>query len=235
MTLTCVIVDDEYLAIKVLEDYVARNENLQMIKAFRKPQEALAFLQSNPVDLLFLDIQMPDLDGFGLLSKLENPLMVVFTTARPDYAVKAYELKVLDYLLKPISIFRFEQAAQKAIEYAGYITLSNTHKDDLLDYLMINSDFHVHKVWLKDIIYIEGLGEYVRIHCLSGKKYITLLALKSLEAQFEGLALIRVHKSFIVNLDHIRSFSHSEILVTNGKQIPIGRSYRKGVLCKLYQ
>ncbi len=235
MTLNCVIVDDEYLAIKVLEDYVARNQNLQKIKAFTKPMEALAFLQSNPVDLLFLDIQMPDLDGFGLLSKLGNPPLVVFTTARPDYAVKAYELKVLDYLLKPISISRFEQAVQKAIEYAGYINLKDTHTVDCIDYLMINSGFQVHKVMLKDIIYVQGLGEYVRIHCLSGKNYITLLALKSLESQFEGLALIRVHKSFIVNLDHIRSFSHSEILAINGKQIPIGRTYRKEVLCKLHQ
>lgn len=235
MTLDCVIVDDEYLAVKVLEDYVSQNQNLQMIKAFRKPYDALVFLQSNPVDLLFLDIQMPDLDGFGLLSKLENPPLVIFTTASPDYAVKAYELSVLDYLLKPISISRFEQAVRKAVEYAGYITLGDQKKVDSLDYLMINSDFQVHKVRLKDIICIEGLGEYVRIHCLSGKSYITLLALKSLEIQLDDFSLIRVHKSFVVNSDHVRSFSHTEIVMVDGKQIPVGRVYRKDVQWKLRQ
>lgn len=235
MTLDCMIVDDEYLAVKVLEDYVSQNQNLQMIKAFRKPYDALNFLQSNPVDLLFLDIQMPDLDGFGLLSKLENPPLVIFTTASPDYAVKAYELSVLDYLLKPISISRFEQAVRKAVGYAGYITLGDQKKADSLGYLMINSDFQVHKVRLKDIICIEGLGEYVRIHCLSGKSYITLLALKSLEIQLDDFSLIRVHKSFVVNSDHIRSFSHTEIVMVDGKRIPVGRVYRKDVQWKLRQ
>jgi DNA-binding LytR/AlgR family response regulator len=233
MTLSCAIVDDEYLAIKILEDYIAQNENLELVKAFTKSEEALSFLELHPVDLLFLDIQMPYLDGFGLLSRLKNPPFVVFTTARPDYAVKAYELKVLDYLLKPISISRFQQAVQKAVEYAGYVALKNDKSQSSFDYLIINSDFQMHKIRLEDIIYIEGLGEYVRIHCLSDKNYITLLALKKLETQFENFGLVRVHKSFLMNLNHIRSFSRSEIIATNGKQIPIGRVYRKDVLSKL--
>lgn len=229
MMLDCVIVDDEYLAIKVLEEYVAQNKNLNMVKAFRKPEEALVFLQSHTIDLLFLDIQMPHIDGFGLLSKLNKPPLVVFTTARPDYAVKAYELNVLDYLLKPISVSRFEQAVQKAVEYAGYANVKDSREAARLDYLMINSEFHIHKVRLKDIVCIEGFGEYVKIHSESGKSHITLLSLKSLEIELEAFSLIRVHKSFVVNTHHIRSFSHSEIIMDDGKKIPVGRVYRKEV------
>jgi len=233
MILSCVVVDDEYLSIKVLEDYISRTENLKIMRSFKKPEEALYFLNSNPVDLLFLDIQMPLLDGFALLSKLNHPPMVIFTTARPDYAVKAYELKVLDYLLKPISIPRFQQAVEKAIEYAGYVNLADKQEFNKLNYLMINANFQIHKVKFKDIIYIEGLSEYVQIRCLSGIYYTTLLSLKSLDTQLDDLFFIRVHKSFIINKDHMQSFTHSEIMMINGKRIPIGRVYRKEAIAKL--
>lgn len=231
MILTCVIVDDEYLAIKILEDYVKHNDQLHLLRTFRYPKEALQYLQQHHTDLLFLDIQMPEMDGFGVLSQLENPPMVIFTTARPDYAVRAYELSVLDYLLKPISVPRFEKAVQKAVEYAGYSKLTSTDSEP--DYMMINADFQVHKIRFSDILLIEGLSEYVKIHCLSGKSYITLASLKSMEIKLEKFAFKRIHKSFIINKNHIKSFTHSDITLINEKIIPIGRVFRKEVFDEL--
>lgn len=229
MTLTCAIVDDEYLAIKILEDYILKNPQLLLVRTFKYPKEAILYLQNNKIDLLFLDIQMPEIDGFGVLSKLENPPMIVFTTARPDYAVKAYELNVLDYLLKPISISRFDKTIDKAIEYAKYVSITDKAEMSRLDYLMINSDFQVHKIRFKDILLIEGLSEYVKIHCLSGATFITLASLKKLETELEEFTFLRVHKSFIINSKHIKSFTNSEIILINEKKIPIGRIYRKDV------
>lgn len=233
MTLTCIIVDDEYLAIKILEDYISQTNNLMLMRTFKYPKDAIEYLQKNSVDLLFLDIQMPEIDGFSLLSKLVHPPMVIFTTARPDFAVKAYELDVLDYLLKPISVARFNKSVEKAIEYANYISANEKTALNRPDYLMINSDFQVHKIKFKEIIFIEGLSEYVKIHCLSGTTYITLASLRNLESQFEGFLFYRVHKSFIVNKEYIKSFSHSEIQLVNNKKIPIGRIYKKNIMALL--
>ena len=229
MILSCVIVDYEYLAIKVLEDYISRTENLQLIRAFKRPEEALQFLKSNPVDLLFLDIQMPDMDGFSLLAKLVNTPLVIFTTARPDYAVKAYELNVLDYLVKPISPLRFQLSTQKAIEYNSYKKFTKQQILPEVDYLMINADYQVNKIYFHDILFIEGLGEYVKIHSIS-KVYITLLSLKSLQKLLPSNIFLRVHKSYIIHKKYVASFNHQQIRLTNGKEIPIGRIYKQTFL-----
>jgi len=226
MNLNCVIVDDEYLAIKVLEDYISRSESLHFVRAFKLPKEALEFLKSNQVDLLFLDIQMPDMDGFSLLEKLDNPPLIIFTTARPDYAVKAYELNVLDYLVKPISPLRFQLATQKALEYSSYKSLAERHIKPEIDYLMIHADYQVNKIMYQDIMFIEGLGEYVRIHSIT-KVYITLLSLKSLQELLPGNLFLRVHKSYIVQRKCIASYNRQQIQLDNGKKIPIGRIYKQ--------
>ncbi|MHB9141622.1 MAG: LytR/AlgR family response regulator transcription factor [Paludibacter sp.] len=229
MILSCVIVDDEYLAIKVLEDYVSRTESLQLVRAFKRPEEALAYLKSNPVDLLFLDIQMPNLDGFSLLAKLENPPLVIFTTARPDYAVKAYELNVLDYLVKPISPARFQLSTQKALEYSNYKRLAETQQQPEVDYIMVNADYQVNKIRHQDILFIEGLGEYVKIHSFT-KVYITLLSLKSLQDILPDDLFTRVHKSFIVNKKCVVSYNHQQLHLSDEKEIPIGRMYKQAFL-----
>lgn len=233
MTLTCVVIDDEYLAIRILEDYVSKNEHLHLLRTFKYPTEAIGYLQQNKVDVLFLDIQMPELDGFAVLSKLPDPPTVIFTTARPDYAVRAYELDVLDYLLKPISIDRFNRAVDKAVEFARYISISDKQEENTTDYIMINADFQIHKIKFKDIFYIEGLSEYVKIHCVDGNNYVTLASLKNMEEKLNGFSFVRVHKSFIVNQSRIKSFSHSEIVMKNEKVIPIGRVYKKDVIAEL--
>lgn len=229
MSMKCVIVDDEYLAIKVLEEYAVKTEELTVQASFKNPQEALAYLQTNPVDLLFLDIQMPYLDGFELLKQLQSPPLVVFTTARHDYAVHAFELEVLDYLVKPIALDRFQKAVKKAIEYRQYRQLVAEKKQADPQYLMVRSDHRIIKIDFDEIELIEGLGEYVKVHT-HDKMHITLAALKDLILQLPHDKFIRIHKSYIIALSSIVSYNHQVVRLKNQKEYPIGRAYKKDFL-----
>lgn len=232
MKLRCVIVDDEYLAIKVLEDYVSRTDELTLAASFKNPEEALVYLQDNPVDLLFLDIQMPCLDGFALLSQLKQPPLVIFTTARHDYALKAFDLNVLDYLAKPISFVRFRQAVNKAEELLKYRKLAEKALPEEDQFLTVNADYSSHKIPYAAILYIEGFGEYVKIFT-EKKSYITLASLKSMEETLPDMDFCRVHKSYIVNIKEIASFNHQKISLLCGKEIAVGRNFRKAFLARM--
>lgn len=232
MNVSCIIVDDEYLAIKVLSAYVSGIAGLQVIKTFTDSRAALAFIQQQPVDLLLLDIQMPYLSGFDLVKTLPQEAMVIFTTARHDFAVQAYELNVLDYLVKPISLERFEKAIQKALEFKQYRTVYNEQKNAGRNFLMIKADYRIIKVLFDDIEYIEGLSEYVKI-CAGEKTYTTLAALKSLESELPADKFIRIHKSYIIALSAIARFNSKTIQLQNGKELPIGRSYKELFMQKL--
>jgi DNA-binding LytR/AlgR family response regulator len=223
MSLTCVIVDDEYLAINVVRDYAMRLGRLTVLKTFINPEEALAYLSHHAADILFLDIQMPGLSGFELLKKLASPPIVIFTTARHDYAVQAFDLNVLDYLVKPIAFGRFEKAVIKAEEYIAARTQRNPR------YIMIRADHRIHKIWVDQIEYIEGLSEYVKIYTPE-KTYITLAALKELIHQLPGQDFIRIHKSYIVSKKHIHSFNHQGVILFSKKNLPIGRTFKANFL-----
>ncbi len=228
MNLSCVIVDDEYLAIKVLEEYSTKTEGLSIFRTFKDPKEASHFLQQNKVDLLFLDIQMPYLDGFELLKQLPTPPLIIFTTARHDYAVKAFDLDVLDYLVKPISFDRFSKAIMKANEYYQLREGSKTAKEN---YIMVRADYQIIKILTEDILFIEGLSEYVKIFT-NQKMFISLVALKSILEQLPDTQFVRIHKSYIVALSNIESFNHQTVKLRNGKVLPIGRVYKEGFLKK---
>ena len=229
MKLTCAIVDDEYLAIKILTEYASRIGDVQVDATFTSPAEALEYLLSNTVDLLFLDIQMPQLNGFDLLKGLSPAPMVIFTTARHDYAVQAYALDVLDYLVKPIPPDRFEKAVVKAREYKIYKSMLRQVVPAQQDYLMIKADYRIHKVMFNEIEYVEGLSEYVRIHTRQ-KIYVPFAALKELIGQLPSGAFVRIHKSYIVSLSEIQSYTHQAVQLKNGKSLPIGRSYKAAFL-----
>jgi len=232
MSISCIIVDDEYLAIKVLEEYSSNMPTLQVTKTFTDSRAAVAFIQQQPVDLILLDIQMPYLSGFDLVKTLPQETMVIFTTARHDFAVQAYELDVLDYLVKPISQERFEKAIQKAVEFKQYRTVWNEQKNAARNFLMIKSDYRIIKLLFDDIEYIEGLSEYVKIYS-SEKTYTTLAALKSLESELPVDKFIRIHKSYIIALSAIDQFNSKTIQLHNGKELPIGRSYKDQFLQKI--
>jgi len=222
MILKSVIIDDEYLAIKVLEQYAARIDGLTVVRSFKDPIEALTYLQENPVDLLLLDIQMPHLTGFDLLRKLPNPPLVIFTTARHDYAIQAFELDILDYLVKPIAFSRFEKAIARAEEYQEYIRFKDPSP---AAYIMIRADHRIHKIMLHEIIYMEGLSEYVKVHT-EDRLYITHGTLKDFVEKLPADQFIRVHKSYIASKAQIASYSKQALQMRNGKELPVGRSFK---------
>ena len=222
MNMKCVIIDDEYLAIKVLEQYAERIEGLTVVKTFKDPTEALTYLQQHDTDLLLLDIQMPYLTGFDLLQKLEHPPMVIFTTARHDYAIEAFELDTLDYLVKPIAFARFEKAIARAVEYQEYLRYKDTSP---VAYIMIRADHRINKIMLPEIMYLEGLSEYVKVHT-EDKLYITHGALKDLLEKLPATDFVRIHKSYIVSKQHIASFNKQAVQMKNGKELPVGRAYK---------
>lgn len=228
MSLTCVIVDDEYLAINVVREYALRLGRLAVLKTFKNPEEALVYLSAHSTDIIFLDIQMPGLSGFELLKKLTNPPLVILTTARHDYAVQAFDFDVLDYLVKPIAFGRFEKAVIKAEEYAAARMQRNA------SYIMIRADHRIHKIMVDQIEYVEGLNEYVKIYT-PAKMYITLAALKELVHQLPEQDFIRIHKSFIVSKKHIHSFNHQSVTLFNKKSLPVGRTFKENFLKAIHE
>jgi DNA-binding LytR/AlgR family response regulator len=228
MSLSCVIVDDEYLAIKILEEYISKMDSVQLMRSFKNPLEAVEYLQKNKVDLLFLDIQMPYITGVDLLKKLSSPPLVIFTTARHEFAVQAFELNAMDYLVKPISFERFEKAITKANQYLQLMKDSKSSSADL-GFLLIKNDYQIVKLLHDDIVLIEGLSEYVKVHTKE-KKIVTLAALKDLETQLPSEKFIRIHKSYIVSHQHIKSYNASKVILSNEMQVPVGRVYKDNLM-----
>jgi two-component system response regulator LytT len=222
MTLNCVIVDDEYLAIEVLKVYCTQ-ASIIVRQTFKKPEEALAWLQENKTDILFLDIEMPRLNGFELLNGLSYAPVVILTTAYQHFAVKAFDLDILDYLVKPIEFERFEKAVKRAAEYLeSRISIKETDKES---YLLVKADYKLYKIAFNTIQYIEGLGEYVKIYTPE-KTYITLAAIKALEQSLPPNDFVRIHKSFIISIKNILSYNKHEVKVTGNIQLPVGRVYK---------
>lgn len=225
MNMKCVIADDEYLGIKILEEYIRKISFITVSATFKNPLEALEFLQKNEVDLLLLDIQMPYLSGMEMLKKLSHKPMVIFTTARHEFAVQAFELNVLDYLVKPFSFERFLSAVEKAKEYMELRMIDNEQPK----FLLIKSDYKMVRLPFAEIMLIEGLSEYVKVHTKE-KKIITLAALKDLETQLPADEFIRIHKSYIISNKHISSYNNSQVKLSNGLDVPVGRVYKENFL-----
>ena len=232
MKLRCITIDDEHLAHKLLADYIKKVPVLELAGQFRKAADALEIINTGQADLIFLDIQMPDFTGIEFMKSLQNKPLVIFTTAYSQYALKGYELEVIDYLLKPIEFERFIKAVNKAVKQ--FILQSNhenrtenTNTDKEQDYIFIKSGYKSIKVKLDDILYIEGLKEYANIFS-ENKKYTMLERLKNLELTLPSNKFIRVHKSFIVAIDKIDSI-YGNIIELKKKNIPIGRTYKKEI------
>jgi DNA-binding LytR/AlgR family response regulator len=232
MTLSIVIIDDEYLAIDILRDYSRRLGGIIIQQAFTRPAEALAWLQEHKVDLVLLDIQMPGLDGFALLQQLEEPPAVIFTTARHDHAVRAFELDVVDYLVKPVGFERFEKAIARVRDYVEYDAVLQKRKAAQKEFLVIKSDSRIVKIPISDIEYIEGLSEYVKIYTAQ-KNYITLAALKELVKLLPEETFIRVHKSYIVSTRSVQEYTSQTVRLPGNRTLPVGRVYKEMFLKKM--
>jgi DNA-binding LytR/AlgR family response regulator len=225
--MTCIIVDDEPLARQGMEMNIANVSSLQLLGSFSNPLAAADFLRKENVDLMFLDINMPELSGLDFLKALRDAPLVIFTTAYPQYALESYELDAIDYLVKPIRIERFLKAVNKAENH--FKLLQQEAKSSQVekiedDYIFIKADRKFFKLNFKDILYIEGLKDYVVIYTMDNK-IITSMNVKTIAGQLPSSVFTRVSKSYIVNILHINSFDN-ELVYINGNEIPIGQSFK---------
>lgn len=234
--LNVLIVDDEPLALDVLETYISQMPELRLVKRCSNALEANEALKQESVDLMFLDIQMPQLTGTDFVKTLTRPPMIVFTTAYPNYAIQGFDLNALDYLLKPISFERFVKAVNKAIEQAELTNQSTAAGapplGDGLDFFFVKADKKLVKVNFDDIIYIEGLKDYVIIRLIAGR-VITLQTMKSLEDRLPQMRFRRIHRSYIVALEKILAIEGNMVEVQEKdkpKLLPIGKNYRDELL-----
>jgi DNA-binding LytR/AlgR family response regulator len=229
MTIRCLAIDDEMLALDLIEDNIKKVPFLELVQKCRSAMEAMEVLRNQQIDLLFLDIQMPDISGIQLLKSLHHKPMVIFTTAFSKYATEGYDLDVVDYLLKPYSFERFLKAVHKVQEYldlrdraAGQPNAREMVGSD--GFLFVKADYKLYKINLKDILYVEGLKDYVKIY-ISEKPIITQMSMKTLEEKLPSRDFIRVHRSFIVAFNKI-DFIQKQMLTIGNKEIPISEHYR---------
>ena len=237
------IVDDEALAREVLETYLNRMPELQGVASCSNAVQAFEVLKSQTIDLMFLDIQMPQISGIDFLKSLSNPPKVIFTTAFPNYALEGYELNVVDYLLKPISFERFTKAVHKAMDLLHHLQSrdlpamyhlsppsepSETEQSKEEDFIFVKADKKLIKIRFEDIYHIEGLKDYVIIHTPKGR-IITLQTMKMLETKLPEDRFRRIHRSHIANLQHIEQVEGSNLLI-KGKSLPLGKNYKDELL-----
>ncbi len=228
----CLIIDDEALALDLLEDNIRKVSFLELVGKCKSGFEALELLQKEKIDLIFLDIQMPDISGIQFLKSLSIKPLVIFTTAFEKYALAGFELDVVDYLLKPFSFERFLKSVNKAEEYMGLrkkaFTSENEMPSKAPEYLFVKSEYKLIKIDIKDILYIEGLKDYIKIY-VGGKPVITLLGMNAMEEKLPSVDFHRIHRSYIVNLHKIRFVQRSTVTIGD-KAIPIGENYRESFL-----
>jgi DNA-binding LytR/AlgR family response regulator len=229
MTLKCLVVDDEPLARECITNYIKEVDFLELTGTGSNPVELTAMMGKREADLVFLDIQMPVINGIEFLRMTPKLPMVIITTAYPSYALEGFQLDVLDYLVKPITFSRFLKAAAKARDYQQLLSKPGPQGLPVsADYFFIKCDYKYEKIYFNDILYIEAMQNYVTIYTQKGK-YMTLLYLKNIEENLEGQPFVRVHKSYLVSIPRIESIENNEIII--GKfRIPLSRNYREEVI-----
>ena len=221
------IVDDEFLARKLLTEYVSKLDYLNLVDTCADATKAMEVLNNEQIDILLLDIQMPDISGMEMLRLINNKPAVILTTAYSEYAVDAFTLGVVDYLLKPFDYARFVQAINKAINY----NTSETSNEAANDYMMVKADYKLYKVNFDDLLFIEGQHEYVTFHTKT-KRITALYSLRNLEETLPKDKFVRTHKSYIVSIKNIEDIDKINVTVA-GNKIPVGASYRDALIERL--
>lgn len=231
MKIKCLAIDDEPLALEIIKEYCSKIPFLDLIKTFDNALESIDFLKNNKIDLLFLDIQMEELTGIQLLHVLKHKPHVIFTTAYDSFAIQGYELDAVDYLLKPISFERFLKAVNKVSEKLNFEHLIESKTKEITiytpgdDYFFVKTEFRLEKVNFADILYIEGMGDYLRI-VTPNKRLMTLQNFKKMEEMLPINKFYRVHKSYIIALDKVENIERNRIKISD-KLIPISDTYKK--------
>ena len=232
-TIQCIIVDDEPIAREILENHLLKIDAVTVVATCKNAIEAFNVLNSNGIDLLFLDINMPEISGLSFAKTINKNIKIIFTTAYREYAVDGFDLQAVDYLLKPISFERLLQAVHKYLDESSPVLTESTSEiiQEKSNFIFVRSDRKMIKINFSDIHYIESYSDYIKIHIVS-KTIITRETITSIEAKLPKNDFIRIHRSFIVSLDKIDSFTN-EFVEVEKKALPISRSYKKKVLDRL--
>jgi two-component system LytT family response regulator len=225
----CIAIDDEPLALELLEDNISKVPFLKLVAACDSAIEAMQIMQKETVDLLFLDIQMPGLTGLQFIQSMSSPPMIILITAYEKYALQGFNLDVTDYLVKPVSLERFIKACNKAKQLFDLKIQQKNEPATAPEYFFVNVDYSMLKVNLDDIIYVEGFKDYIKIHLKSSKHpVVTRMPVKTIEEQLPASAFIRIHKSYIVSIASITSVRKSAVFI-DSLELPVGESYRESI------
>ncbi len=232
MKTRCLIVDDEPLAIRLIEKHISQIDSLQVVATCNSALKAFEIVNTQEIDLLFLDIKMPQLTGIDFLKSLKNPPKTIFTTAYRDYALESYELETVDYLLKPVTFERFVKAIDKFFRQNTSKVAPVQRETITTDYILIKSGSKHHKVNLADIVYIESLKDYIKVHLENKTSIVSKYKLGEIEQELLTFQFLRIHRSYIINTSKVTAFSSNDIDV-NSQEIPIGASYKEKVILYL--
>lgn len=230
--MNCIIVDDEPLAREGIETLIQNDSRLNLLGSFNNASTAAKFISENLVDLIFLDIQMQGITGLEFAKTIKERTLVIFISAYAEYALDSYEVDTIDYILKPVSANRFRKAVDKAVSYHEMLINEMKNNEFRLvesDYLFVRSERRNVKIFFKDILFIEGLKDYVIIHTANEKKIITLISIKNILTQLPQSLFARVSKSYVINTQHIESFDNNDVIIGT-YEIPIGNSFREHFL-----
>ena len=241
MAMKCIAIDDEPLALRQISAYISKIPFLELAATFRSAVAAQAWLQENETDLIFVDINMPDMTGVEFVQSLDVPTMAIFTTAYAEYAIEGFKLSAIDYLLKPFGLKDITRASEKALSLYELLQLQKnaqieqdieelaTEVEEDKSVISVHADRKTHIVKLANIIYLESAGEYVRLHLTDGTTLVTLFRLKNMESTLQSSQFMRVHRSYIVNLSHIVGYTKGRIFLSSEDYIPIGENYKEQV------
>lgn len=226
--LRCIAVDDEPPALRVIEHYAAANPLLSLVQTFDDAISASEFLRTTEIDLIFSDINMPDIDGLSLVRSLPNRPMVIFTTAHKKFAFEGFELDAVDYLLKPIDKSRFDKAVKKAVDFHTRKSLPAEHAA-----ITVRSEYKLLRIMYSDIEYIEGLTDYIKINQRSDKPLLTLMTMKGIAEALPDKIFARIHRSYIVNLSFVKAMHGRTVVLQSGTELPVSETYLEEVRSRL--
>ena len=234
----CIIIDDEPLAVDLLKDFVGKVESLELVNTFNNAIDAISAINKTEVDLIFLDIEMPHFTGIDFIKAIDKKPLIIFTTAYSNYAVEGFDFGAVDYLIKPIPFNRFLKAvvrAQHVFTPPEVVHNSNTPiiaADESNNFMFVRAEYENVKINYTDILFVEGLKDYVKIYTTDGKYVLTLMSLIKLENSLAHKGFSRIHRSYIVNLAHIKSIQKNKVLIVD-KRLPISESYKTAFFSKI--
>ncbi|MFD2726229.1 LytR/AlgR family response regulator transcription factor [Hyunsoonleella rubra] len=226
--ISCLIIDDEAIAQEIIASHLSKIPNIKTVESCNNAIEGFSYLRDNPVDLVFLDINMPEISGISFAKSISKDIKIIFTTAYRDYAVEGFELQAVDYLLKPISFERLLKAVNNYFDIYSESNSDVSQESNMNDFMFVRADRRMIKVDFDDIIYVESYSDYIKIH-LAKETIVTRETISTMEAKLPNKAFLRIHRSYIIALKHISSFTHEEITI-HKTALTISRSYKKHVL-----